>query len=49
MTIRGVGAEFLAMRGRTDGQRDRTKLIAAYCNSAIAPKGGKALMYCPNI
>jgi len=43
MTIRRVGAEFFHMHGRTDGQRDRTKLIAAFCNSAIAPKRGKLI------
>jgi hypothetical protein len=41
MTIREVGTEFFHMRGRTDGQRDTTKLIAAFFNFVVAPKEGK--------
>jgi hypothetical protein len=37
MKIRPVGAESYG-DGRADGQTDMTKLIAAFCNFAYAPK-----------
>ena len=40
---------FNHMRGRTDGQRDGTKLVAAFCNSTIAPKGGNNVLVKPSL
>ena len=38
MKIHPVGAMLLSADGRTDGQRDMTKLIAAFLNIAKGPK-----------
>jgi hypothetical protein len=38
MKIRPVGAEFFHADGRTDGQTDMTRLIAAFRNFANTPK-----------
>ena len=37
MKIRPVGAELFRAEGRTDGQRDMTKLLVTFRNFANAP------------
>jgi hypothetical protein len=38
MKIRSLGAELFHVDRRTDGRKDMTKLIVAFCNFANAPK-----------
>jgi hypothetical protein len=44
MKIRPVGAELLHADGRTDRQKDMTKLIVTFHNVANAPKNGNSLL-----
>ena len=43
MKIRRMGSEWFRSDGRTDGQRDVTKLIVAFHTFANAPKNWSAL------